>query len=168
MKETNTLQGLGQAVDKVVGSTNNSFPVKMHNGSIVTVFTCKVKHVGPLARFVQEAFDILDIKKLSDLSTVELQEPAVYLKLISNGVDSLFSVASMLCTLSYEAFCELEIDDAVAIIMKEVEVNKDFFMSRVLPLLGSLNPSESQTQTSEELPTLKKVAAGRPAKKTLT
>lgn len=109
--------------------------VPLSDGTNIEVLECRVKHIGPIVRLIREAFDILEVKKMDDFKEIKLGDPEVFLKLIAEGSDSLFKVGAVLCSMSLDDFEELPIDDAMAILLKEFEVNKDFFMDRVIPLV---------------------------------
>lgn len=83
---------------------------------------------------------VLDTLKLSDanLPTVDLQNPAFLLKLISNHFDQTIELASKLCSLTQDELLDLDTDESVLVVGAIIALNRDFFTKKVLPNLRLL------------------------------
>lgn len=144
---------VGAEASKVADAPDTN--VTLSDGSVVTVLECRVRHVGPVAKFIQTALDILEIKDLSDLSSIDLGKPDTFMKLISDGSYQLFVVSALLSDMDYDEFEDLPLDDAAKVIATIWQVNRDFFMQRVIPAAGSLFVSPEISQSSKNSPATK-------------
>lgn len=111
--------------------------VTLEMGTVVSIRKCKVKDTSSALRLMKVLFDTVGIKRLSDVATLDLENIDTILQLIANAQEPLFAIAADLSGMTEAEFDELEIDDAIRIILKAFEVNKRFFLDRVLPLVQS-------------------------------
>lgn len=81
--------------------------------------------------------------------TVDLKDPIVILKLISEVADDTYEIITSLCSLSLDKFMGLELDDAIRVVVAIVEENQSFFTQKVLPLVIGYVP-KAEEQASEE------------------
>jgi hypothetical protein len=61
--------------------------------------------------------------------------------LVGNAADDIFAVASLATDRPVDFFDRIDLDDGVKIIKAVVEVNKDFFVEKVLPQLSEVVPN---------------------------
>lgn len=128
-EQLNTIQGTGEQVS-------------ISDGRVVKVYKCKVKQIARITALISTVLSDLGYSNMDDSKAVaELEtrtsNPAFLLQLVANNVGDLMSVAASLCDMSDDEFQELDLEDAQAIIEKEVEINKDFFLNRLLPMVGA-------------------------------
>lgn len=115
-------------------------------GTEVEVRLCKVKDIEVFVKFVASVFEELSLTDaaISDRGAIEkavaerLNDPSFILKLISNKADQVFEIVARFTTLSVEEVRELDVDDAVVVLQKVVEINYDFFTVKVLPTLRAM------------------------------
>lgn len=113
--------------------------VTLSDGRTVTVEKCKVINIGIVVDLLRTAFDILDIKGpnvdgygLED----KLMNPSFILQLISECSEKVTKVGASLCSLDSVEFNNLDMDDAMLILKKEWDINSDFFLRKILPMVG--------------------------------
>ena len=69
----------------------------------------------------------------------ELEQNQLILDMISNNLDEVFDLAFELCSIKERKdMDELDMDDGVELILAIIEVNKHFFMKKVLPLVQGM------------------------------
>lgn len=132
--------------------------VEVYDGDMtVDVYVCQLKDIPGLVSTVSWFFQRIGATTMGDALEAETQvaallnNPATALQLIADASDRVFSTGSMLCSLSEEEFGELPLNDALAILAKEYEVNKGFFIKSVLPVLRPmLNSSNSESDEQEK------------------
>lgn len=123
-------------VASAIGETDG-VSITLSDGREIQIYKCKTKQVGMVLKLVASLFEQMGIKVLGEIPKLDLENPTILLQLIANSTFSLFSVAVELCSIeSLEKFEELDVDDSLAIMLKEFEVNKSFFLTRVLPMIG--------------------------------
>lgn len=131
-----------KSIDNLVQTANQigeaeTFSVTLKDGAEVHLYKCKTKDVGPVLELVAYALEQMDITSLSSTANLNLDNPALFLQLIANSSDKLFSLAARLCSLQREEFLELELDDSLAIVTELFRINKDFFLKSILPIVRS-------------------------------
>lgn len=120
---------------------------------------CRVKDLRLVSRAISILAAELGIDTTGKLN-VDIRDASVILKLISNCADQVYLVCASLSSLDNEDFEDLDIDDGVAIATKVYEVNRDFFVEKVYPMIapfavlvaGQLfetGPSEEQGASNE-------------------
>ncbi len=132
------MEDLGKVAEAamVVGESDKVF-VDLNDGRKVEIYRCKTKQVGLVLRFIANVFETLGVAKLGDLPEIDINNPVSLLQLIAKSSDEVFAVAVELCSLTTVAELEeLDVDDSLRIITKEFEVNKSFFLTRVLPMVN--------------------------------
>jgi hypothetical protein len=89
------------------------------------------------------------------------------LKLISKYYDESLSVVVLLTDLEEDDLLDMEADKALEVILKVVEVNRDFFTQRILPQLPAiLKKTEQQTSEDESSDSADKKPVNKKAEKT--
>lgn len=76
-----------------------------------------------------------------------IDEAQIILKLIAEFFDETVSIAASLCSLTEDELRDLDMDESLVVILAIVELNKDFFTTRVatmLPALKSLYQKEEK------------------------
>lgn len=119
--------------------------VTLTTGEDVAILKCKVKQIGIVLRFLSYLMKAIGMKDLNDQPDMDLSNPAELMMLIADGSDHIYPVASSLCSLSQAEFENLEVDDAMAVMMAEWELNRGFFLQKVLPMLGQQPTKKSRT-----------------------
>ncbi|RLA05773.1 MAG: hypothetical protein DRQ47_00340, partial [Gammaproteobacteria bacterium] len=119
--------------------------ITLTDGQSVIIYKCKVKQIGVVLRFLAFLMKSIGMKDLNDQPSMNLSNPAELMMLIADGSDKIYPVACSLCSLDIEQFEDLEIEDAMAIMLKEWDINKDFFLQKVMPMLGRQTAQKSPT-----------------------
>lgn len=119
--------------------------ITLSDGSTVTIHKCKVRQIGEVLRFLAYLMREIGMKDLNDQPSMDLNNPTELMMLVANGSDKIYPVASSLCSLTLDEFIDLEIDDAMAIMMREWDLNKGFFLQKVMPMLGKQSAQKSPT-----------------------
>lgn len=132
-------KSLTEAVDAL---TESGFEVTLGDGTEVQIFKCKVKHIAKLTQFGELLFSELGINDFDSVQskTANLFDPAFIMGMLSRHTDEFVGLLAVFCDLSTEALEELDLDDALAVATKAYEVNKDFLMKKVMPILAK-NPA---------------------------
>jgi len=123
---------------KMVAQTNKGIPIQLSDGTNVDIYKCKVKQLAPMLEFVRFVLEKLQINSVTNLPVIDLDDPNILLSLLVDSSEKVFEVGAMLSSLTEEGFVDLELDDAITVLAKEWEVNKDFFLKSVLPKLDGL------------------------------
>lgn len=105
-------------------------------GEEVTIHKCKVKQIGIVLNFLAYLMKSIGMKDLNDKPAVDLTDTTEIMTLIVNGTPQIYPVSVSLCSLNMEQFEDLEIDDAMAIMMAQWELNQAFFLQKILPMLN--------------------------------
>jgi hypothetical protein len=100
-------------------------------------------HMSGLLQALPDSLDLSNIMQIGFLAA----------HLIGNSNDAIFSVLELATDENPELFDRIDPDDGVRIVAAVIEVNRDFFVQKVLPLLSEVAPFlkakvESLTSTS--------------------
>jgi hypothetical protein len=106
----------------------------------VQIFKCKARQIGYVMKFLASAFKSMGANTFSDATNLaaNMQNPALLLGMISDVMDDAITTATRLTDIDEELFKDLELDDALAIILAVWTVNQNFFLARVLPLISGV------------------------------
>lgn len=145
------------AVDKAVDTLQAQpkvLAITLQDDSEVLVYRCRVKHIGAVVRLIRSILASLGITdftnvKMSDLEK-KISDAEFILNLISNSVEDFSEAIASLTSLDKDKFDELELDDAMIVIKKVLEVNYDFFINSVLPKVNALLQSGSDSNPLPE------------------
>ena len=119
----------------VVASGRIGGEVTLSTGDTVPIYKCAVRDVGSVLGLLNTVMVSFGIEKLGDVPKLDFENPTIMLQMIAKCSDAFADVAPHFCGLPEGMnFDALGLDDAIAIILEEVRVNKDFFMEKVLPL----------------------------------
>lgn len=104
----------------------------------VYVQKCKMKDMGKIIRFAKTV--IAEVNKLREIDQSqdvdEVDQNDIILTLLANNLDEVFDLAFELCSIKERSdLDELNMDDGVELILAIIEVNKHFFIQKVLPLI---------------------------------
>lgn len=128
-----------EAIEKLVRTD----VVKAHDGSETNVYLCKLRDIPMFLEFMTLILDQLALENvdIADRASVEsnlkanVHNPAFLLKLISKNANKVFEIVAAFTDKNVDALGEMDIDDALAVGMKVVEVNYTFFTVKILPML---------------------------------
>jgi hypothetical protein len=154
---------MSNAQDKMLGAvkrlSKSRKTVTLVDGVEVDIYACQVRHLPSLVYAVESVFKelgVTDIAGATEAATDiagSLNNPQRLLQLIAKFTHEVSEIGTTLCSLDDEDFQELEIDDFLKVLIAEVEVNRDFFMQRVKPLLAPmLNSLRNETASTEASP----------------
>ena len=132
--ETSKIVEVADTANKLAGTAQST--VALGSGVTVEVYKCKARNVGTILSLALHIMEEMHIKTLGDLPDINMKDPSFFLQLISKTSDRLYVAAEELCGLSYEEILDLELDDAIKLILQVVTVNKDFFLQKVMPILN--------------------------------
>ncbi len=131
---------------------------------IVQIRKCKARQIGYVMRFLANAFKttgITDFKEAKRAAET-LKDPNVLLNVLSDIMEDAIATAAQLTDLNVDEFHNLDLDDAVAVMLAVWAVNQSFFSARVLPMIQNImarggldqwtspdgTPSNTETDTS--------------------
>lgn len=125
----------------------------------VQILKCKARQIGYVMKFLASAFKAMGANTFEDAASMAagLNNPTNLLTLLSTLMDDALKTASMLTDLPFDDMLELELDDAVAVVLAVWSVNQAFFLSRVLPMIqgvigrGELDKVSEQTPSDTEI-----------------
>jgi hypothetical protein len=111
------------------------------NGREVEIKKVTLRTMKPVMDLIATVLEHLNLSN-ENLPTVDLQNPAFLLKLISNHFDQTTELASKLCSLTLDELLDLETDESVLVVGAIIALNKDFFTKKVLPNLRLLESTQ--------------------------
>jgi len=114
--------------------------ITLSTGVVVTAHKCKVRQIGTVLSFLSFLFKKLNVESaegLQDLSA-DFKNPTVLMELVGDSLERVIDIIQLFCDLDKDAVEDLDIDDCIALALKEWEVNETFFTQRVLPLVRGL------------------------------
>ena len=120
--------------------------VTLSTGETVVIYKCKLKQIGSVLRFIAYMLKAMGMKDINDKPEVDLSNPTKLMMLIADGADHIYPLVASLCSLSLEQLENLDIEDALDIMTAEWDLNKDFFLQKVMPMLGA---SQTTSPTSK-------------------
>ena len=145
------------AVDKTVETLQTQpkvFAITLQDDSEVMVYRCRVKHIGAVVRLIRSILSSLGITDFTNVKMADLEkkisDAEFILNLISNSVEDFSEAIASLTSIDKNKFDELELDDAMIVIQKVLEVNYDFFINSVLPKVNALLQSGSESKPLPE------------------
>lgn len=132
--------GVAQAVQELARKDVVRLEGAGVEGKEVEIRVCKVRDIPNFTRFVAILFmelkvSIENLDNLEEAVKEKFSNGAEILKLISNHFGDVSSLLSTLTNLTKEEVEDLDLDDAVAVVRKVIEINYDFFTRKVFPLL---------------------------------
>lgn len=104
----------------------------------VEIRRCKVLQLSGVLRLVRDFFTDLKVEKVGDVPKIDLQNPTVLLKLFTDYADQVFAVSSSLTSLSEDEMINLDMDDAILVVREVWVLNQNFFLQKILPMVGDL------------------------------
>lgn len=126
-----------KALDAVSqGKWATSVPIK-DGDEKVGIRKCRVRDLRLISDAMATLSNELGITSSGDMST-DLDSAAAILKLITKCAEEVYKVCSELSSLTVEEFEALDLDDGILVATKIFDVNKDFFLKQVKPLLGGM------------------------------
>jgi len=128
----------------VASGTKPNREVTLKNGREVEIYKCKTKNIGMILQLVSKVLHDLGVKDTSGTVAVDLNDPSVIMKTMASSSANVLEAMGELCSMPLEEINELEIDDTLKILIQIIEVNKDFFLRNVLPLVRSGLRANSQ------------------------
>ena len=132
-------------LDAATGA-GDSNEATLHDGRKVAVYKCKLRHASRVARAVNVLLIGLGVDDLAGVESIQISNPQVLLNALDMAADSVMDAMEALTELSREEIEELDIDDAILLLAKVVEVNRDFFLKRVKVALDELMPRSGQSE----------------------
>jgi hypothetical protein len=127
-------------LETVTGENDNA-SVELYDGSSVQIYKCKLKHAAKVARAVNTVLMGLGVDSIEGASSINLDNPQTLLSTLDISSESLMDALEALTSLDRDAIDELDLDDALKLLGKVVEVNRDFFLKRVMSALNELMPN---------------------------
>lgn len=118
----------------------------LHDGTKVKVHKCKLRHAAKVARAVNVILIGLGVDNLEGVESIQISNPQVLLNCLDMATDSIMDAMEALTGLSRAEVEELDIDDAILLLAKVVEVNRDFFLKRVQVALKELMPQSAASK----------------------
>jgi len=122
--------------------------ITLSTGDTVTIYKCKVRQIGQVLHFIKFVMAEIGMDTPSDKVNADLNNTAVLMDLVINGMDKIYPVASALCSLTEDQFLDLEVEDAMDILMAEWDLNKAFFLLKIVPMLV---PPQTQTSPTSKV-----------------
>jgi hypothetical protein len=106
----------------------------------VEIYKCKARQLGNVMRFLSHALSELNIENMKDAEDMmdKLNHPGRILSLLGNVVDEAMDVAATMSSIDAETMRELDVDDALGVVMGVWLVNQAFFLQRVMPMIQNL------------------------------
>lgn len=131
--QEHAVEQMSDTVEKLTAPTRT---VTLSNGTKVDIYKCKLKHFARVVTFVRDVFNALGITREEDANKLDFDDLPTMLDVIAGQVESLTEVTSMMCSLPKDKVEELEMDDALAVMVAIVELNRDFFMNQVMKVIA--------------------------------
>lgn len=129
----------------MIGRRVTKLGVKLEDGRSVECRTAKVGHMGLVLRFIKVMAQKMEIVSLEEAylkAKIEnmKDDPLVMLTLLESCEEFVWPVIVALTSFKSEGEAKnMDLDDAAKVAKVLFELNKDFFLTKVLPLLqGSL------------------------------
>lgn len=109
------------------------------NDVSVEIYKCKVRQLTKVSTFLKVVLQELGINNIEsqDLK-IDLNDPNTYLVLFDNCRNATLELIVSLCSLNRDELEDLDLDMMIDLVKKIFEVNKSFFLNRVMPLLSEL------------------------------
>ena len=125
------------AVAANVMSETGKITVTLKGDREVEVFKCRAKNIGRVMDFIGFIMAELNVDDFGTMpKEVDFMKPEMILPLLTKASSRLIYLSADLCDLETDAVENLELDDMITLVMKQFEVNKDFFLKNVLPRVG--------------------------------
>ena len=132
-----------------VSGENNKASVELHDGSVVQVLKCKVRHSAAVAKVVNTVLLALQVDSLDGVIKIDLDNPQTLLTAYELAFDDVVDAMAALTDKSKDELLDMDMDDGIRVIAEVVEVNKDFFLSRVKKALDGLLPSAADQKAEK-------------------
>lgn len=129
-------------------SESPSGVVELVSRGPVEVRVCNGRGLPVMLNLVSEVASDLDLT-LADAEGIEkrllgkMNDVGFLLKFIAKHAQGVYEVTALVTSLeTADAVADLPIDDLLTVVMRVVEVNKDFFIKRVLPMFRSMQQAQ--------------------------
>ncbi len=130
-------------LSEVMGTilTGSAGVVVLSSTTEVQVMVCSGETLPLLLKFGAKiskdlGLSLKDAKGIKEKLLDKVDDVSFILELIADYATDVYTLVGAMTSLeTKEAVAKLPVDDLVKVIMQVVEVNTDFFMNRVLPLL---------------------------------
>ncbi|MCK5307027.1 MAG: hypothetical protein KAJ73_00310 [Zetaproteobacteria bacterium] len=111
--------------------------ITLDDGREVAIHKCKVKHLGTVLLLVSDVINALGINDFqkAEAGAAKIEDPSFIMTLITEHIEQFARAVAMLTSLTDEEFEDLELDDAMVVVMAAYRVNESFLSSKVLPIV---------------------------------
>lgn len=126
---------------ETIARTKDTYVYTLSTGKKVQCRVAKVGQMGLVLRFLKDVAEKMEVLSTNpDYLTARMKEisdsPMMFLLLMEQAEKYLWPLIVALTSLNDETTArDLDIDDAVGIAKVLFELNKDFFLKRILPML---------------------------------
>ena len=128
------LEAAAAVIDQVFSI---DYTVTLDSGRVVTVTKIRMKHNAFMLRLIIKAIDALGLDRKGNLS-IDLNDTVGLLRLIAKFPDDINELIALLSDLTTEEVGELDTADGLAVLVKVIAVNRDFFTEKVAPMVAGL------------------------------
>lgn len=133
------------SAETISGTNNKPATVRLKDGREIQIIKCQVKNLGKIMNLIIHIFEKVSPDGDGKVDFTQIKQKDI-LKLIAESSDMVFESVASLTTMDIKELMDLELDDAVDVILKVWEVNQRFFLQAVLPRVGNLIGVESPEQ----------------------
>ena len=135
-----------KVLDQLFAHSTVTLPVAQKEVAIRKV---TLRTLRPIVNLLSHIMEDLKLSA-NNLPAVDLNNPALILKLISNNYDPVVAIAAEHSSVNEEELRDMDMSDAVLVVQAVALLNKDFFMNKVLPNLRLANQGESSPKEPEK------------------
>jgi hypothetical protein len=140
--EEASLEELASIAEMLDPDAPNCVTVTLPDGGPleVDIYKCKARQLGSVMRFMAHALTEMKIENMKDAEDMvtQLNSPGRILALLGGVVDEAMEVAATMTSIDIETMHELDVDEALGVVMGVWIVNQAFFLQRVMPMISNL------------------------------
>ena len=117
--------------------------VELGTGEKVAIKKTSLRTMKPALEFLARLLKDLNPDGKSSV-TINMSDPSTLVQLISKYYDDVVALVVAHSSMDEEKFLDLGLDDSVLVLQGVVALNKDFFMTKVAPMLQMMTETLSE------------------------
>ena len=117
--------------------------VELGDGEKVTIKKTSLRTMKPALEFLARLLTDLNPDGESSV-TINMSDPSTLMQLISKYYDDVVALVVAHSSVGEDRFLDLGLDDSVRVLQGVVALNKDFFMTKVAPMLAMMTETLSE------------------------
>lgn len=118
---------------------------------LVHIHHANLETLGPILGLIEGVLDDLKLD-VQNIPTINFNDPVAILKLVAPRLNPVIEVAATHCDVPLDELRVMPLDQSLLVIQAVILKNKDFFMTKVLPIFLVAPKEKAESEQPQEQP----------------